>query len=262
MEETSSKKRQGETQVCPICGSVNNAGSKFCDSCGNPMELASDFDLENEYVPEIAVGYATSIRSEKESKDSLVVLDLNSFFVSEQQRRILCVMAKGLEKLIEGKRIVNDILIDILPKKAASAFQSRLSELQKELHKRFTEAKIKGEVKGNENGYLVSILDSGRLTSICLGSSTTYVLNTRGFRELPKESSADLELKTELLSDNDYVCMCSISLSNLLGTKELQGTVLKAENPQEACNELLRKAMRKRSDSGYSIVTAKIISTQ
>jgi hypothetical protein len=260
MEERSSNKRQGETLVCPVCGSVNKVGSEFCDSCGNPLTIALHSDLETGRVPEIALGYATSIRSQKESIDSLVVLDMNFIFVSEQQRRILCVIVKGLKEFIEGKKIACNLLSHTLPKKSTSAYQTRLSELQKELYKKLSEAQLSGKVRGNDTGFLISVIDGRHLTYISSGAPRSYVLNAKGFRELPKGSVEDSTARSEVLEDGDYVCMHA-GFANIFEKKEAQEIILRAENPQKASNVLLQRALEKNpnSVSNFSIVIAQIV---
>jgi hypothetical protein len=262
MPKTSGKKEADQLQVCPVCGNVNKVQSKFCDSCGSPLESVAEGGSSGDaQVPNIALGYATSIKGGKNSKDSFVFLDITSCFESEKHRKTLCAIIKGLEKVVDGKKVVMDLVTDICASSAkGSSYEARLSGFQKSLYQKISQAIISGEVKKEEEtGILISILNSRKLISACVGSPCIYVLNNGEFKKTIKGSNTGFSIQSETIEDNEHVLMSCTDLTNVVGKKEMLDIIMKSENAQAASEGLLRKALQKRQSSSFSIAMAQVV---
>ena len=252
-------------QLCPICGNVNPSKSVFCDFCGSPLVIAVRPLVETK-VPDLVVGYVSDVGPSKKSEDNLVVLEASSMYGLKPNNRILSVMVRGIEKFIQAKDIAKKLAPHLLLKEAKDTdFYNLLSEFQLEAYNTISSKIGTAPETWAKIGLLISIIDGRQLIVSNIGKIRAYILGKERFNQIsgfiPETElrAKAVKLHKEMLNEGDHVLMCYDGLADKVGEKEIQRIALEAENPQKACDELVRTAKEKGMASGFSIVVACVI---
>lgn len=75
-------------------------------------------------------------------------------------------------------------------------------------------------------------------------------------RALGTEYDIEADLGKQDLSEGDYVLLCTDGLSNLVNDNEIKEIVLKAENVEQACSNLINKA---KENGGFDNITVVVV---
>lgn len=244
------------SRTCSVCGYINNIESSFCENCGVPLFEEKSKDQN---ILTVAVGHASYINEGKEKKDSMMILDATSLFSQENHRRILSIMVKGSVGLVDAQ-IINDLLQGLLQsQKKDQDIQVRLSHAYEQLIKGISNASLNDAEKEVETGLLISMIDNKQLLFACTGTPRVVILDDGGIKNRFEGTKPDQSLQASIMEAGDFVCMSSSDVFSLIGENEVSEIVLKAENPQAACDDLLAKALGKENGASFSIIVIQFV---
>jgi hypothetical protein len=244
------------SRACSVCGNINNNDSSFCENCGVPLFEEKSKDQN---IPTIAVGHASYINEEKEKKDSMMILDATSLFSQENHRRIWSIIIAGSVGLVDAQ-IMNDLLQGLLQsQKTDEDIQVRLSHAYEQLIKSASDASLEETEKNAETGLLISIIDNKQFLFTCTGTPHVVILDDGGIKNPSEETKPNQSPQANIMEAGDFICMSSSDVFSMIGEKETTEIILKAENPQTACDDLLAKVLEKENGASFSIILIQFV---
>jgi hypothetical protein len=240
---------------CPLCSYANDPQTTFCESCGEPLGNDNAVNLEKRF-PEIVLGYNSSIPNGFD-KDSFLLLDTTSLFGQENHRRIVCVIVKGLAKFVDARTIMNLLLSDVIRQEGNNDYQKRLLEIKAFLDKEYSFA-FSNEQEKTDTGVLVSVIDNGQFTSLCVDGPRIFIANESGPIKVIAGTKKEPIVQINKIENGSYVGVCNIDFISLMGKQETNETIVKALNPQAACDSLIEKIKTKKPEVNLALAIARI----
>ena len=185
-----------------------------------------------------------------------MVVDTAELFGETKHRRILCVIVKGLADDIDGRAITQDLLADVLQNQGEVDYSKHLLEIQEKLKMEFGSFFPDETTEPPATGFLVGVLDNSQVNALCMDTPTVLVSKGNGGEVITRE--ADEELVNFTLERGDCVCLCCSDLFSSVGEGEVLEAVLKMENPQASCEELVAKGKAANAEAEFSLALTRI----
>ncbi|MCW4023909.1 MAG: hypothetical protein NWF01_02610 [Candidatus Bathyarchaeota archaeon] len=243
------------SNYCEICGKPNNEKAAFCESCGSPItKVTTSKSTQSTPFQELAFGYSSLASQEVENKDSFTLLDVTSLFNQENHRRILCVIVKGLAKVIDGRNLLSMLLSHVTWDKQNTNYKQCLTELKEHLDQQYPFAFSNAQEK-EETGLLVSIIDNGVVTALCIDGPRLLLVKENETIQTFKGTKTDPYISISM-AKGDYICLSNLDLPHVIGQKEIVAKVAKFNNPQVACDEIATLVNSKKSGLALSLAIA------
>jgi hypothetical protein len=243
---------------CPVCQTVNNPQTTFCDSCGSPLEKDDTPSYsEEQRFSDITLGYASSLHNGVETKDSFLVLDATSLFGQENHRRIACVIVKGLAKFVDARKILNILSSDVIRQERITDHQSSLLEVKKFLDE--NSFLFSNDQEKTETGILVSLIDNKQFTSLCIDGPRILVGDKNCGIKVLKGTKKEPIVQINIMGVGDYVCLCNSDLFSIVGKQEIIDTISDSPNVQVAADSIVNKIKVKKPEISIALAIFRII---
>jgi hypothetical protein len=247
------------SKCCEICGKPNNEKAAFCESCGSPLiKAGTSQNSHSTLFQEIAFGYSSFTSQEVENKDSLTLLDATSLFNQENHRRVLCVIVKGLAKVLDGRNLLSMLLSHIMWDKQNTNYSKCLAELKEHLINQYPFA-FSNTLDKEETGLLVSIIDNGAITALLIDGPRLLLIKENGSVQTLKGTKTEPCINMSL-AKGDYVCISNLDLTSMFSQKEIMPKIAKSNNLQVACDEIAKLIKSKNSGLNFSLAIAGVLS--
>jgi len=242
-----------------------------------------------------SIGYQSDTgRVRTQDEDSLAIMDVSTIYHSQEQRRILMIVADGLGGHAKGE-IASRLVVETVTRTVGLGLLEVIDDAEALLRSSLLQANhiILDQVQthpanqGMGSTASVALVDDQRLFVGHVGDTRVYVIRNqmiqitndhstvqqlidRGLitreqarthprrnevtRALGIQSQVKVDTHTLRLETGDYILLCCDGLINEVQDMEIQNLVLRSTNVQQACDKLVELANQRGGHDNISIV--------
>jgi serine/threonine protein phosphatase PrpC len=245
----------------------------------------------------LSIGYQSNIgRVRTQDEDSLAIIDVSTTYLSQDQRRILLIVADGMGGHTKGdvasRLVVETVTRTLCPclLETEKNYEARLrASLLHANHVILDHGKAQPADRGMGSTASVALIAGRRLYIGHVGDTRVYLIRNqiiqvtkdhstvqhlidRGVitheqarthprrnevtRALGIQSDIDVDTHALLLETGDYVLLCCDGLINEVRDAEIKDLVLQSTHAQHACNTLIDLANTRGGHDNISMILA------